>query len=152
MNAELLEETDSLLTLIEDIGRKPDSASANGNGLVDEIVNLVGEDWGYIIKEVWVRVMEFRERLGCLSFGEAVELVCELKRMEESKEMRKMVMEKSFWDVVRGVKEKADKEVHREEAKVYKTVSRHRACESDRFASPLLPSAELLRFPSGKFL
>ena len=96
-NADFLVEMDSLLKLMEEIGRKPEAESTNRNKLVDEIVNLVTEDWGFVMKEVWVRVKEFRERLGCLSFGETVELVCELKRIEERKEM--MVMEKSFWNV-----------------------------------------------------
>ncbi|XP_054820848.1 putative clathrin assembly protein At4g40080 isoform X1 [Prosopis cineraria] len=152
MNADLLGETDALVALIDEIGRKPDCESTKGNRLVEEIENLVGEDWISIMKEVRVRVKEFRERLGCLSFGEAVELVYELKRMEESKGMRRMVAEQSFWDFVREVKEEADQEILREEIKGYKTVRRHRASESDRFARSILSSADYLRFPSGRLL
>ncbi|KAF7834453.1 putative clathrin assembly protein [Senna tora] len=169
-NADLLEETDSLLTLIDEIGRKPSDSSAsisnNGNKLVEEIANLLEEDWDCIMKEVWARVKEFRERLlGCLSFGEAVELVCELKRMEENKEMRKMVVEGRFWDVVREVKEKADLEAHKEEeeggggrrVKLYdfrNARRRHRASESDRFVKvkPFLHPEDSLRFHSGRIL
>ncbi|KAI9113970.1 hypothetical protein K1719_015221 [Acacia pycnantha] len=152
MNADLLRETDALVTLIDEIGRKPDCGSTKGNRLVEEIENLVGEDSGSIMKEVCVRLKEFRERLGCLSFGEAVELVYELKRMEESREMKTMVVEQSFWDAVREVKEKADQEVVKEEVKAYKTVRRHRASESDRFERSVLNSADYLRFPSGRLL
>ncbi|KAI4317309.1 hypothetical protein L6164_025188 [Bauhinia variegata] len=149
LNADLLRETESLLALVEEICARPDPAHMNGNKLVEEIAKLVGEDWISITSEVSVRVSEFRERLGCLSFGEAVELMCDLKRLEECKE-RMMLVAQSLWDLVSQVKEKAGKNVYREENS--RLVRRHRASESDRFASSIFNSGDLLRFPSGRLM
>jgi hypothetical protein len=42
--------------------------------VVGEIVNLVREDWMVVETVMIVEVSGFKERLGCLKFGEAVEL------------------------------------------------------------------------------
>ncbi|KAK7276661.1 hypothetical protein RIF29_17805 [Crotalaria pallida] len=44
-------------------------ASVKGNKLVEEIMNLVHEDWIVTQTEVSVRVSEFKERLSCLKSG-----------------------------------------------------------------------------------
>lgn len=160
MNYDLLEEIEALVVLIEEIGRKPNFGFVKGeNRLVLEIENLVNEDWGVIMKDIWVRVKEFRERLGCLSFGELVELVCELKRIEDKREMIMIMIKimdvgESFWDDVRYVKEKANEEIVKGEVKMCKNVRRHdRVSESHRFErSVVLSSTDYLRFPSGRLL
>ncbi|XP_061365757.1 putative clathrin assembly protein At4g40080 [Gastrolobium bilobum] len=161
-NADLLTEFDSLVTLVEGICKRPDpDVSNNGNKLVDEIVNLVGEDWVVIETELSVRVSEFEERLGCLNFGEAIELVCCMKRLEECKErimmmiiMMMLEVEQSLrlWDSAKEVKDKAGIEVYKEEGKVQKAVRKHMVSESDRFSGRVLNSQDLLRFPSGRLL
>lgn len=131
-----------------------------GNKLVDEIVKLVGEDWIVIQREVCDGVREFKERKSCLKFGEAVGVVCCLKRLQECKErMMNMMMlsevaqGQRLWDLVREVKEKAEMEVYnKEEGKVHKEVTKRRVSESDRFSRRLLNRDDLFRFPSGRFL
>ncbi|KAJ1398542.1 hypothetical protein SESBI_31021 [Sesbania bispinosa] len=160
-NSDLLREIDSLLVLVEGIGKIPNSAYSNEgnnkNKLVVEIVGLVEEDWVAALSEVWVRVNEFRERerLVCLGFGERVELVYALKRLEECRERSivEVAWERKFWDLVRELKEKIGKmEVYREDEKVWKKVAGQRKTESDRFAGRVLNSVDFIRFPSARFL
>lgn len=118
------------------------------------VVSLVGDDWVSIVSELGARVKELRERLrlNCLSFGEGIELVCTLKKLEECKERRMMVVEENFWNLVREVKEKAGMEAYRENVKLLKPVKRQRATESHRFAGSVLKSANLVPFSSGRML
>ncbi|GAB4848765.1 hypothetical protein Ancab_003492 [Ancistrocladus abbreviatus] len=80
LNKDLLGEIDSLICVLEEIGRLPEPL--DGNLLVDEVMRLVGEDYWIAVAELVVRLAEFKERLSCLSFAESVELVCALKRLE----------------------------------------------------------------------
>lgn len=153
---------DSLLALVEGIGKRPDyyssSAISTKNKLVDEIVGLVENDGVVGLSELYVRVEEFRERLGSLSFGEGVELVCGMKRLEECKErmmvgMLEVAEGERLWESVRELKEKEGVEVYREEeGKLFKTVTKNRASESERFGARVRNSADLVRFPSSRFL
>ncbi|XP_061375725.1 putative clathrin assembly protein At4g40080 [Gastrolobium bilobum] len=154
-NADLLREIDSLLALVEGIGKRPNPVSTNGNKLVVEIVGLVEEDGVEALREVSIRVNEFRERMGSLSFGEGVELVYAMKRLEECIErvmMMMMVLEvahvQRLWDSVRELKEKAEIELYKEERKVYRTVTRHREIDSVRINGTVLNSVGLVQFPS----
>lgn len=146
-NAHLLTEFDSLVAVVEGICKRPEPSE---NGLVEEIVGLAREDWAVVQSEVRVRVREFKERLGGLKFGEAVELVCCLKRLEECEErITGMIMMEGqgLWELVREVKDKAGLEVYREEGKVRKQSTRF---HSDRFSAPPLTAYDFLRFPSGR--
>ncbi|BAT86549.1 hypothetical protein LR48_Vigan03g309300 [Vigna angularis] len=159
-NSEVLRETEALLAVIEGIGGIPDAASMEGNKLVGEMRSLVEEDVVVALSEVLVRVNELRERFGCLSFGEVVELVYVLNRLEKCKETVEEVVvvvvvaekQRLLWDVVREVKEKVEK-VFREEGKTMRT-HRHRATKSERFEFPtlLIDSVDLVRFPSARLL
>ncbi|XP_027337607.1 putative clathrin assembly protein At4g40080 [Abrus precatorius] len=152
-NGDLLRETEALLVLIEGVGEIPESGSVEENKLVGEIVGLVEEDGVAALSEVCVRVNEFRERLGCLCFGEVVELVYAMKRLEGCKEkiaMMKVMVEVAekmrMWDSVRELKEKVE---NMEEGKLYRRkVTRH---VSDRFAVAVLSSVDLVQFRSTRF-
>ena len=73
---------------VEQVCKQPEALSSHvsSNVLVDEIRGLVGRDCVSAMTEISVRVGEFGERLSCLSFGESVELVCALKRLEDCRE------------------------------------------------------------------
>ncbi|XP_027922308.1 putative clathrin assembly protein At4g40080 [Vigna unguiculata] len=157
-NGEVLTETEALLAVIEGIGGIPDAASMEGNKVVGEISSMVEEDVIVALSEVLVRVNELRERFGCLSFGEVVELVYVMNRLEKCKEVVEEVVvvaekQRLLWDAVREVKEKVEKKVFREEEKTMRT-QRHRATKSDRFQFPtfFIDSVDLVRFPSARLL
>lgn len=158
-NSDLLRETDSLLALMEGIGKRPNTPMSEQNKVVVEIMDLVEDDGVMVMNEVLVRVKEFgeREKLGCLGFGEVVELVCVLKRLEICRERMMMMMEvveeKKFWDLVRELKEKVGRmKVYREEGRLSSTVTKDRRTESDRFDDRVLRSVDSIRFPSSRFL
>jgi len=105
-----------------------------GNKLVSKISNLVEEDRIVALREVLVRVNELREHFGFLSFGEMVELVSALNKLEKCKEMVAATTEKQrlLWDLVSEVKEKIEKMMFREEGTM---MSAHKATKSYRFCS-----------------
>ncbi|RWR89964.1 putative clathrin assembly protein [Cinnamomum micranthum f. kanehirae] len=86
-NAYLLKEIGSLVGVVEEISKAPDYDVLKGNGLVLEVMRLVGEDNLMTQKEILVRLMEMRERLSCLSFSESVELVCVMNRLKNCKRL-----------------------------------------------------------------
>lgn len=151
MNSDLIKETESLVSLLEQICRQPESLHLNGNKLVDEIGGLVDEDHLSAINEFSIRVNEFGERLSCLSFGDSVELVCALKRLEDCKErlLRSSTVKKdvvgSFWDSIREIKERVGKQ--KENKLVKKTES---LSDSARFGERVLRSGDSVRFSSAR--
>ncbi|CAJ1938179.1 unnamed protein product [Sphenostylis stenocarpa] len=152
-NADLLAEFDSLVALIEGLCKRPEP---NGNPLVEDIVRVAREDCEVVQVEVRVMVSEFKERFGGFKFGEAVELVCCLKRLEQCEEKILAMMdgarELKLWDMVRVVKGVAEIQVYREEAKLQRETRKLRVSESDRFSGRVLSSRDSLRFPSGRLL
>uniref|UniRef100_A0A9I9DI72 ENTH domain-containing protein n=1 Tax=Cucumis melo TaxID=3656 RepID=A0A9I9DI72_CUCME len=110
-NSELLKDTESLVGLIEEISKMPPCLHLNRNRLVDKIYGFVGDDYLAAMKEISIRVTEFHHRLGCLSFGESVELVCALKRLDDFKEKQSLgifaryeVLMDGFWSSIRETK------------------------------------------------
>ncbi|WJX39656.1 hypothetical protein P8452_27178 [Trifolium repens] len=154
-NSDLLREMDSLVALMEGIVKRPNTPTSENNKVVVEIMDLVEDDGVVVLSEILVRVNEFgeRERLGCLGFGEIVELVCVLKRLEMCRErMIVVVEEKRFWDSVRELKEKVGRmKVYREERNVFGKTTKDRRTESDRFDDRVLNSVGSIMFPSSRF-
>ncbi|XLR03501.1 hypothetical protein S83_069699, partial [Arachis hypogaea] len=165
-NGDLLRELDSLVALIEGITKKPHHNNKieedySKNKLVDEVVGLVEEDAVMAVSEVSARVNEFKERMGLLSFGEGVELVCILKRLEECREqlvaccscLMQKGEKKRFWECVRELKEVAGKNVLCTEEEGKRVGRPERKTESDRFLDGrvVLNSVDLVRFPSSRF-
>ncbi|XP_022752039.1 putative clathrin assembly protein At4g40080 [Durio zibethinus] len=160
INSELLKEINSLVNLLEQISKRPDSSHANGNILVDEVLGLVGEDYLSSINEVSIRVKEFRERLSCLSFVDSFELVCALKRLEDCKErllslsQRKKVLIEAIWVLISEIKDQVGNgKVYREEGRLLTMGSRKMVSESARFGERALNhSHDSVKFSSGRFL
>ena len=157
INSELLKEINSLVILLEQISKRPDSLHANGNILVDEVLGLVGEDYLSSINEVSIRVSEFRERLSCLSFVDSVELVCASKRLEDCKErlsslsQRKKVLIETVWGSISEIKDQVgNSKVYREEGRLLTMGSRNKVSESARFGERVLKHGDSVKFPSGR--
>ncbi|ESW31698.1 hypothetical protein PHAVU_002G260200 [Phaseolus vulgaris] len=152
-NGDLLTEFESLVALIEGLCKRPEP---NGNLLVEEIVKLARGDWGVVQAEVRVRLSEFKVRFGGFKFGEAVELVCCLKRLEQCEEKMLAMMDEArdltLWDMVTLVKDMTEIEVYREESKLRRDTPKLRFSESDRFSGRVLNSRHFLLFPSGRLL
>lgn len=151
MNSDLIKETESLVSLLEQICRQPESLHLNGNKLVDEVRGLVGEDHLSAMNELSIRVNEFGERQSCLSFGDSVELVCALKRLEDCKErlLRSSTVKKdvaeSFWNSIREIEERVGKD---KENKLVKKMDR--VSDSARFGERVLRSCDSVRSSSAR--
>lgn len=137
----------------------PDSLLFNGNELVDYIVRSVSEDYLSTANEVSSRVIEFGERLSCLSFGESLELVCVLRRLEDCKEKllilssKKRLLIESFWGLTSELRDKIGKEkVYTQEDKMIVSFGRRdKASESARFGDRVMTYGDSLRFASARF-
>ncbi|KAK8663841.1 hypothetical protein V6N13_083646 [Hibiscus sabdariffa] len=158
INSELLKEINSLGNLIEQIGRTPDSLNSKGNMLIDEVLGLVGEDYLSSINEVSIRVSEFRERLGCLSFVDSVELACALKRLEDCKEGLPRVSQRmeTVWGSISEVKDQiGNSEVCKgDKGRSLIVGRRNKVSESARFGERVAVKrgGDSVKFSSGRFL
>ncbi|KAL4292114.1 hypothetical protein GQ457_14G003210 [Hibiscus cannabinus] len=162
INSELLKEINSLGNLIEQIARTPDSLNSNRYRLVDEVLGLVGEDYLSSINEVSIRVSEFRERLGCLSFVDSVELACALKRLEDCKErlstisQSKKVMIETVWVSISELKGQiGNSEAYKKDnGRLLITGRRNKVSESARFGERVVMKrgGDSVKFSSGRFL
>ncbi|KAK4367002.1 hypothetical protein RND71_014882 [Anisodus tanguticus] len=86
LNSDLIRDVNSLVQLIEETCKVPDFLLLEGNSLLYEVIGLLGNDYLSTVIELLIRLSEFKERLGCLSFGDSVELGFILKRLEGCKE------------------------------------------------------------------
>lgn len=157
LNSDLLKETESLVGLIEEATKKPHCLHLNGYGLVDKIYAFVGDDYLSAMNEISIRVTEFHERLSCLSFGESVELVCALKRLEDCKEKQLMgisakyeILMDGFWNSIRETKNLiGHSKENRDGGKLVRTKSR--MSDSGRYMERASIYRDLLRFGSDRF-
>ncbi|KAK2998233.1 hypothetical protein RJ639_022722 [Escallonia herrerae] len=159
MNSDLIRDVDSLIGVIEEMCKAPDSILLEGNKLLYEILGLMGGDYLSAVNEVLLRLGEFKERLSCLSFGGSVELACCLKRLEDCKD-RLLVLftiKKPSIELLWGITGELVDGVAM--VKMYgegggKLVSlgrRERLSESSRFGDRILKSSDSVQFSSGRF-
>ncbi|KAH7566824.1 hypothetical protein JRO89_XS08G0242000 [Xanthoceras sorbifolium] len=158
LNSDLLREIDSLVSLLEEMCKRPDSLQVHGNNLLDVIMGSVVEDYLSTMSEVSTRVIELTERLSCLSFGDSLELVCTLKRLEERKERllvlsnKKRVLIETYWGLIDELKDRVGKEkLYREERMIVSYGRRDKASESARFGDRVLNYGDSVRFSSARF-
>ncbi|XP_068643754.1 putative clathrin assembly protein At4g40080 [Aristolochia californica] len=159
-NGDLVKEIDALVGVVEDIGKVPEYAYFTENRLVGEVMKLAGEESVLTQKEILLRVKETRERLGCLSFGESVELVCVLKRLEDCKqrvlflcsieEKSKLVGGDVLLNLVGEIKEKIGIVEERGDGRTLK--GRGIESESARLFERVVTSRDSIHFPSGRIV
>lgn len=155
-NAYLLKEIGSLVGVVEEISKAPDYDVLKGNGLVLEVMRLVGEDNLMTQKEILVRLMEMRERLGCLSFSESVELVCVMSRLKNCKRLLMfLTLDEKLrsGDLLLGLVGEMEEKVKAGEGFGEETrlVGRGKRSESARLGGrELSRSVDLVRFSSGR--
>lgn len=155
-NADLLRENDALVGLLQEACKIPDVPFCGGNSLADKIIRLVGEDYVSSVNELYTRLNEFKDRSSILSFGDRIELVCALNRLESCKERLSVVFRgiwkrawiDGFWSLVREVKgmigglEDSNEQIGR----------RGKGYESARFTDRLVIGyGDAVRFSSGRF-
>lgn len=160
-NSDLLREIDALVGLLEETCKIPDLPFSGGKSLADKIIHLVGEDYVSSINELYVRFNEFKERSNnILSFGDSIELVCALKRLESCKErlteichgIWKKAWIDGFWSLVREVKGMIGN-LEDDYGQIVGIGRREKGYESARFTDRLVIGySDAVRFSSGRFL
>ncbi|CAN6917592.1 unnamed protein product [Brassica oleracea] len=162
-NADLLREIYALVGLLQEACKNPDVPFCGGKSLADKIIRLVGEDYVSSVNELYTRLNEFKDRSSILSFGDRIELVCALKRLESCKERLSVVFRgiwkrawiDGFWSLVREVKgmigdlEDGYEKIERSMVGVGR---RGKGYESARFTDRLVIGyGDAVRFSSGRF-
>ncbi|KAJ9128985.1 hypothetical protein P3X46_018517 [Hevea brasiliensis] len=154
-NPDLLREIDSLTSLMEEICKIPNSLHMQGNELVQQIINLVGEDYLSSTNEISIRAEEFNQRMSCLNFGDSVELECILKRLEDCKErllalpIKKKTLIENLWCFIREMKGRVENgKAYKEEGRL---LLKHGGSESARFGERVLSYGDSVRFSSARF-
>ncbi|XP_039042400.1 putative clathrin assembly protein At4g40080 [Hibiscus syriacus] len=154
INSQLLNEIDSLVNLIEQISRMPDSSHAEGNLLVEEVAGSVVEDYLSSINEVSIRVGELKERLSCLSFFDSVELVLALKRLEDCKErlsslsQMKNALFETVWHSISEIKVQIGNDGG---GRSSMGSSKNKVSESSRYGERVVKLADSVKFSSIRF-
>ncbi|KAK4417118.1 putative clathrin assembly protein [Sesamum alatum] len=154
LNLDLIKDVDSIVTLIEEICNVPDSLAREGDMLLQEIMGLLLNDYISSVNEILLRLGEINERTSCLSFGDSVELVCALKRLQDCQErlsvlylVRKPSIE-MMWGLVQELKDKVGiLKVCKEGGNLLSL----KASESARFDQRVLGAVDSVGFRSGRF-
>ncbi|MCD7468171.1 hypothetical protein HAX54_006121 [Datura stramonium] len=155
LNSDLIRDVDSLVQLIEETVKLPDSLLLEGNKLLYEVIGLVGTDYLSTVNELLIRLSEFRERLSCLSFGDSVELGCILKRLEECKERSSVVFSvkkpstELLWSSVTELSHKIDD--LKVEKSGRKLLTFGKSSESARFDYRVMNFGDSVQFSSGRY-
>ncbi|PON46869.1 AP180 N-terminal domain containing protein [Parasponia andersonii] len=115
LSSELLCEVDALVGYVECTREAPDPSrdhvEMRRNGLVYEVLGLVGKDYRLVQHEVSLRFKELGDRIKGLSSGELTRFLDGLKRLEGCKErllslFLKRRSDDKFWDTISEVKTK----------------------------------------------
>ncbi|KAH6822627.1 hypothetical protein C2S53_020444 [Perilla frutescens var. hirtella] len=155
LNVDLVKEFDSLVVLIEEICKVPDNLAAEGDKLVTEITGLLLSDYISSVNEILLRLGEFNERVSSLSFGDSVELVCGLKRLQDCRERLSVlyVVNKPsiemMWSSVTELKDRIGM-LNREGGRVLTWRTRGNGSESARYEQRVLLRDDSVHFQSGR--
>ncbi|CAI9111097.1 OLC1v1011234C1 [Oldenlandia corymbosa var. corymbosa] len=158
LNRDLIRDVDSLVGTIEEICKVPDPRFVEGNQILYDVLGFLSKDYLSTVNEILSRLVEFKERLSCLSFGESVELVCALRRLENCKDKLDVLFTikkpstETLWGMVPEMKEEVGKlKVGREERKLLTWSQSGLVSESARFDERVVRRSEdSVLFASGR--
>ncbi|XP_075510391.1 putative clathrin assembly protein At4g40080 [Primulina tabacum] len=155
LNLDLIKDMDSLVQLLEEICKVPDSLLPEDDRLIEEIVKLLYNDYLSTVNEILLRIEELKHRLNFLNFGDSVELICSLKRSQdcENRLSELYPMKKASIDTMRAsIQEAKDAigmlKIHKEGGR---SVGREKMSESARFEERVLSVGDSIHFQSGRF-
>ncbi|XP_055816589.1 putative clathrin assembly protein At4g40080 [Solanum dulcamara] len=155
LNSDLIRDVDSLVQLIEETIKLPDSLLLDGNKLLYEVIGLLSSDYLSTVNELLIRLSEFKERLSCLSFGDSVELSFIFKRLEGCEERLSVLFSvkkpstELLWSSVTELSLKID------DLKVdlsgRKLLTFEKSSESARFNNRVVKFGNSVQFSSGRY-
>ncbi|CAH1429223.1 unnamed protein product [Lactuca virosa] len=149
MNSDLIRDFCSLVSLIEEICKVPDNLLVERDKLLHSVMELLANDYLSSVNEILLRLSEFKERLGLLSFNESVELASGLDRLTACKDkslqlfsIRKPSVE-TLWEMIEELNNKFGF------VKLQK-LRRDSGSESARFGDRVLVTRDPMKFSSGR--
>ncbi|OVA20882.1 AP180 N-terminal homology (ANTH) domain [Macleaya cordata] len=157
LNGELLKQIDVLVGLIEEICKATEFLNFGKNKLVYEVMGLVNGDYYSAQKGILIRINEVRERMGSFSFGDSVELICVLKRLENCREKVLLLFLNKIgtfvdvlWGLIGEMKDEIGKEKENEQGRMMMIRRRDKQSASARLGEGVMRSGESVRFGSGR--
>ncbi|CAA2961527.1 putative clathrin assembly protein At4g40080 [Olea europaea var. sylvestris] len=143
LNVDLIKDVDSLTGLIEEMCKAPDTTQVEGNVLLNEVMGLLGDDYLSAVNEILLRLGEFKKRLSSQSFGDSVELIRTLKRLENCKDRIGILLgiKKPSIDILWSLTEELKNEIEvfkvHKEGGISPSLRRENGSESARLGSEL---------------
>ncbi|KAI3704355.1 hypothetical protein L1987_74573 [Smallanthus sonchifolius] len=146
-NFDLIKDFASLVSVITEICKVPDNLLVEKNTLLHCILELLTDDYLSMVNEIFLRVIEFKERVDLLNFDESAEFGSALDRLTSCKEKsglfssRKPSVE-TLWEVVEELRNEIGMGNIRE---LGRKVS---WSESARFGERVVRTSDALKFSS----
>ncbi|XP_031115023.1 putative clathrin assembly protein At4g40080 [Ipomoea triloba] len=156
LNHDLIRDVDSLVVLIEETCKAPDSFLLESNKLIHEIMRLLSDDNFSILDETLSRLTELKQRMDCLSFGDSVELALALRRLEDCTERLSVLFTEQKSSIENSsslaieLREKI--ETSTRVCKERRLLSFSRKCESARFPARVANFEHMVRISSDKYI
>lgn len=149
MNSDLIRDFVLLVGVVEEICKVPDNLLVERDKILHGVTELLANDYLSTVNEILLRLSEFKERLGLLSFNDSVELASALDRVTACKEkslqlfsIRKPSVD-TLWEMIEELNNKFGF------LKLQK-LKRDSGSESARFGDRVLVTRDPLKFSSGR--
>ncbi|KAM0067561.1 putative ANTH domain, ENTH domain-containing protein [Helianthus debilis subsp. tardiflorus] len=150
MNFDLIQDFASLVCVIEEICKVPDNLFVENNVLLHCLMELLAHDYLSTVNEIFLRVIEFKERVELLSFNDSVELASALDRLTSCKEKLSHLFSTTkpsvdtLWEMVEELNNKIGM------VNLKKLGRRDSVSESARFGDRVIRTSDSLKFMSGR--
>lgn len=151
MNFDLVRDFTTLVSVIEHICKVPDNLLVENDKLLHCVMDLLANDYLSTVNEIFLRVIEFKERVNLLSFNDSVELSSGLDRLTSCKEKLSHLFSttkpsvESLWEMIEELNSKIgmvnSKKLGRKDIGW---------SESARFGDRVVRTSDSLKFSSGR--
>nr|XP_043633977.1 putative clathrin assembly protein At4g40080 [Erigeron canadensis] len=150
MTNDLIKDFGLLIILVEEICKVPDNLLVEQDKLLHGVMDLLASDYLSIVNEILLRLSEFNERVGLLSFTDSVELCTGFERLLSCKKklsqlflIQKPSIE-TLWEMTEDMCDKIGM------VNLKKVKRRDSATESARFGDRVVRTSDSVKFSSGR--
>ncbi|KAD5960640.1 hypothetical protein E3N88_12112 [Mikania micrantha] len=150
LNFDLINDFASLVCVIQEICKVPDDLLVENDRLLHGVMELLANDYLSTVNEIYLRVIEFKERVNLLSFNESFELASSLDRLRSCKEKSLQLFSNRkasvdmLWEMIEELSNKIGM------VDFTKLGRRESWSESARFGDRVVRTSDSLKFSSGR--
>ncbi|KAL8211290.1 hypothetical protein R6Q57_005727 [Mikania cordata] len=150
VNFDLINDFASLVCVIQEICKVPDDLLVENDRLLHGVMELLANDYLSTVNEIYLRVVEFKERVNLLSFNESFELASSLDRLSCCKEKSLQLFSNRktsvdmLWEMIEELSNKIGM------VDFTKLGRRESWSESARFGDRVVRTSDSLKFSSGR--